>query len=80
MSRPMREIAEEIRFDWPNIGVEAEEWLCWLHAVDRVEPEWRGGDARWAIRNFLREAGGWRGERARQIKRELRQLLKGERK
>lgn len=85
MSRPLYEIAEEIDNDWvavnknPNgfIGKHpAHPYLEAMRELDRITDRYGCDDAEGIVQRFLGNATTWKGETARKIKQELRDLIK----
>lgn len=73
--RPLHEIAREIRQTWPKPYFGA---VPYLQAMATIESPadfygWDSGDS--IVRYFLSNASTWRGEDARRIKAELREML-----
>lgn len=77
MSRPIYEIAREIRSSWgEKVHFAAKPWLEALLSLHSVR-DWYGMDsADTCVLYFLSNATGWRGEDARRLKKELKELLK----
>ena len=75
MARPLHVIAREIAEDWPNPG-HAQPYLEAMFSL-RTLGDWYGADdAESIVMYFLTNAGQWKGPKAREIKKELRQMLK----
>jgi hypothetical protein len=76
MTRDIHEIAKEIRSNWKNPHVKALRYLLPMaylkHPIDTFAHD-TGKDI---ILKFLQNASLWRGEKARQIKKELRHMIK----
>lgn len=75
MARPLYLIAREILTDWKKPSNYA---LPYIHAMARlsaVEETYGYDDAHDIVLRFLCNASGWRGEKARQIKAELKALV-----
>jgi hypothetical protein len=73
--RPLREIARDIRQNWPKVSYSAEPYLAALEQLDTVADRYYYDSAADLVRYFLSNAAGWRGEDAKRIKAELRSLL-----
>lgn len=76
MSRPIHEIAQEIKQDWakPYFGA-----VPYLRAMESLsDPDgWYSQDrATYILMYFLGNANSWRGETARRVKAEIRQIIK----
>jgi hypothetical protein len=76
MTRPIHEIAQEIRSDWKNVYFGAKPYLGAMRHLDSVEDTFYDDDARSVIAYFLANAQTWRGETAKHVKLELKKLLK----
>lgn len=78
MTRKLWEIAQEIRFEWGNSSVDraARPYLDAMQELETIEDKYYANDARTVVSYFLANAGGWRGDAARRIKAELKELLK----
>lgn len=74
-ARPLHVIAEDIRAHWPNMYLGAASYVDAMEYLVSVT-DWYGADpASGIVRYFLANAGGWRGEHARRIKKELRDMI-----
>lgn len=74
MARPLYVIAREIQADWKKPSVYALPYLdAMLMMVDTDQMYWHES-GRDIVLRFLCNASGWRGEKARQIKAELKAL------
>lgn len=74
--RSPREIACEISRTWENINYAAKPYLVAMYQLHSVHDQYMYDSGASIIRYFLSNAGGWRGEDAKRIKSELRDLLK----
>ncbi len=74
-ARTLRKIAVEISTSWKNISPHAWPYLKAMWALDSVDDYYRCDDGRSIVLYFLSNACYWRGETARRIKAELRQML-----
>jgi hypothetical protein len=75
VTRPLRDIAAEIRADWTRVYFGAEPYLDAMGALDKITDTYyfdRGDDV---VIYFLANAGTWRGETARRVKAELKGML-----
>lgn len=76
MARPLYEIAREIRKDWKNVSPYAAPYLSAMATLNSTD-DYYGFDSAYSIVcYFLANAGSWRGETARRIKAELREMTK----
>ena len=75
-TRPLWDIAKEIRKDWRNVNYAARPYLEAMASLESVGDScgYDSGDG--IIRYFLCNASQWRGENAKSIKAELKGLLK----
>ena len=69
--RPVHEIAEEIGRSWKNVYYGAMEYLQLVQRPDAADIN---------IRYFLSSSGRWKGETARRLKQELRDVLTARRR
>ena len=80
MSRPIYEIAKEIKIDWSKqgkgISVYAKPHLEAMSMIDSIKDMYIYERADSVVRYFLANASTWRGDKAREIKKELNSLLK----
>jgi hypothetical protein len=77
-TRPLREIAADIRANWPTLstaGYAAVPYVEALEQLDSIAERYFADSADSIVRYFLGNAGGWRGEHAKRVKAELRALL-----
>lgn len=73
--RRLREIAQEIRQNWAHVNYAAQPYLAAMAQLDNVDQAYGYDDARSIVRYFLSNARSWRGDAARKIKAELREML-----
>jgi len=74
--RPVYEIAAEIRQDWKNVYFGAKPYLDAMHTLSNVSERYGVDSATSIISYFLANAGTWKGDVARRIKKELNNLIK----
>ena len=76
--RELYKIAQEIRKEWPNANYAAVPYLNAMCGLSSVNDSYAYGldDGKTIVLYFLANAGTWRGEVARRIKAELRELVK----
>ena len=72
--RPIREIAQEIKTDWKKVSPYAKPYLDAMLTLDSIDDSYYLDDAKSIILYFLANAASWRGEVARRIKKELKEL------
>jgi hypothetical protein len=75
MQRLIYQIAKEIRSDWTKVNYGAEPYLEAMSSLNSINDKYYLDDAREIIMYFLSNASTWRGEKAREIKKELNQML-----
>ena len=74
--RPIYEIANEIRKDWKNVSPYAAPYLDAMSELDSINDHYFLDSATSVVLYFLSNATTWRGETARRIKKELRDMCK----
>lgn len=75
MSRPLSRIAADVRANWKKVSPYAEPYLKAMEEIDGgVDEQYYAEDGRTQVLYFLASASGWRGEKAREIKAELREM------
>ena len=74
--RNINEIAMEIASDWKNVNYGAVPYLEAMFNLRTVNDKYYGDDAKTIVIYFLANASTWRGETAKQIKTELKQIIK----
>ncbi len=75
-TRPLHEIADEIKGDWKKVYFGAEPYLSAMRSLDSVHDNYYLDSAKSIVRYFLGNATTWRGETAKRIKAELREMVK----
>lgn len=75
MSRPVYEIARDIRRNWVRPSVGARPYLLAMECIHDVNDTYGADSAKSVIRFFLSNAQFWRGDTARKIKQELKDLV-----
>ena len=74
MSRPLYEIAREIRKDWSPVNFAAKPYLDAMRELSSINDDYYADSARSVVLYFLSNAASGRGENARRIKAELKSL------
>jgi hypothetical protein len=74
--RPIHEIADEISRNWPNVYFGAVPYLRAMQYLNSINDKFGEDDAKGVILYFLSNAKTWRGDVARRIKAELKELIK----
>lgn len=75
--RPLIEVANDIRENWPKVNYAAEPYLDAMEQLDRITDSYGADSAASIVRYFLANATSWRGEDARRIKAELKEMVQG---
>ena len=75
MPRSLCTIAREIHEDWKNISPDAKPYLDAMATLSNVNNMYGYDTGSSIVLYFLANAQGWRGEKARAIKVELKALL-----
>lgn len=76
MARPLYEIAREIRKTWTKVSPYAEPYLEAMESLNTINDNYYFDSGKSVVLYFLSNASTWRGEDARRIKAELKQMLK----
>ena len=74
--RNLSEIANEIRSNWSNVYFGAVPYLDAMSTLDSINDDYGLDSGRSIVAYFLANAGTWRGEVARRVKKELNKMLK----
>lgn len=74
--RTLSEIASEIRKDWKNVYFGAVPYLAAMRTLNAVSDSYGMDSGKSIVNYFLANAGQWRGETARRIKKELNAMVK----
>ena len=75
--RPLHIIANEIRKDWgTKIYFGAKPYLTAMSGLHKITDNYGVDSAKSIVNYFLCNASTWRGEKAREIKKELRAMVK----
>lgn len=72
MTRPLHEIASDIRKHWKNVYFGAKPYLEALEDLTSIDDKYGYDDAKSIVMYFLANAGTFRGEDAKRIKSELK--------
>ena len=76
MARPLYEIAREIRKAWTKVSPYAEPYLEAMQSLNTINDNYYFDSGKSVVLYFLSNASTWRGEDARRIKAELKEMLK----
>lgn len=74
-TRPLHEIAHEIKANWPKPYFGAVPYITAMRQIDRITDDYGFDSADNIVRYFLTNAGTWRGDVARRVKAELKAML-----
>ena len=74
--RPLHKIAFEIGTNWDNVYFGAEPYLAAMFSLTSMNDMYGMDSADMIVRYFLGNATTWRGETARRIKAELKDMIK----
>ncbi len=74
--RSLSTIANEIKKDWTNIYFGAKPYLDAMFDLNKVSDSYGMDSGKSIVLYFLSNAGSWRGEVARNVKKELNSLIK----
>lgn len=74
--RPIYKIAEDISRDWKNVYFGAKPYLDAMMSLETMDQNFHQDSAKSIIVYFLSNAQSWRGETARNVKNELKGMLK----
>ena len=75
MTRTLSTIAFEIAKDWTKVNYAAKPYLNAMYTLSTINDHYYHDDGKSIVRYFLSNATTWRGEKAREIKKELNKLL-----
>jgi hypothetical protein len=74
--RPLHVIAREIRKDWKKVYFGAEPYLDAMSSMGDIEESYGWDSGRSIVIYFLGNAATWRGDKAKEIKAELKAMTK----
>lgn len=77
--RKLYEIAREIRHDWKKPYFGAVPYIAAMESIGDVSERYIAEDGYNVVAYFLANAGTWRGDVARRVKTELKNMLDGRR-
>jgi hypothetical protein len=76
MEKPISAIAKEILADWKNVNYAAKPYLQAMLSLNSVDDKYILDDGRSVVAYFLCNASQWKGPVAREIKAQLKNLIK----
>jgi len=74
-TRPLSNIAHDIRRDWKNVNYAAKPYLAAMFEIDRITDPYMFDTGRGIVAYFLSNSASWRGPVAKLIKAELKAML-----
>ena len=75
MTRSINAIAKDISADWTKVYFGAAPYLDAMHQLNSIDDDFYFDSGRSVVRYFLANAQSWRGDKAREIKKELKAML-----
>lgn len=76
MPRSLNTIAKDIRSDWTTITPYARPYLNAMLSLESINDSYFADSAKSVVLYFLSNAASWRGDVARRIKAELKEMVK----
>lgn len=76
MNRPINVIANEIKADWKKVYFGAVPYLDAMFSLTSIEDKYYEDSAKSVVAYFLCNATTWKGDKAREIKKELNKMIK----
>jgi len=76
VSRPLYIIANEIKKDWQKVYFGAVPYLDAMYQLDKISDNYGCDSAKSIVAYFLCNASQWKGDKAREIKKELNKMIK----
>ncbi len=74
MTRPLYEIADDVRKHWPKIHPYAQPYWNAMQDLDTIDDMYINDSGKSVVLYFLANASTWRGEDAKRIKAELKKM------
>jgi hypothetical protein len=74
--RSLNTIAKEIKSDWAKINYGAVPYLQAMQSLSSIDDTYYYDSGRTIVLYFLSNASAWRGDKAKEIKSELKAMLK----
>lgn len=75
-NRPLSTIANEVRKDWKKVYFGAVPYLDAMSTLNSINDRYISDSGRSIVSYFLANAMTWKGDKAREIKKELNAMLK----
>lgn len=76
MTRPISEVAADIKKDWKKVYFGAVPYLEAMMGLRGIEGNYGADSARSIVTYFLSNASGFRGEKAKLLKAELKEMIR----
>jgi hypothetical protein len=76
LNRPINVIANEIRRDWKKVNYAAVPYLDAMAEMNSIDEPYYEDSGKSVVLYFLSNATSWRGDKAREIKAELKKMAK----
>lgn len=73
--RNLSAIANEISKDWKKVSPYAEQYLDAMHCLSSVNDKYGFDSGKSIVLYFLSNASQWKGDKAKEIKKELKQMV-----
>jgi len=73
-ARPLSEIARDIRRNWKPVNYAAVPYLDAMSGLNSINDNYGMDNAKSIVLYFLSNASSWRGDKAKEIKAELKKL------
>jgi hypothetical protein len=75
-TRPLYVIASEVKRDWQKVNFAAKPYLDAMSSLNGINDQYGYDSAKSIVLYFLGNASSWRGEKAKEIKAELKAMCK----
>ena len=76
MPRPLYTIARDISKAWPNVNYAAKPYLAAMRELSSIDDAYGYDSGKSVVAYFLSNAASFKGEAARALKAELKEMLK----
>ena len=76
LNRPINVIANDIRHDWKKVNYAAVPYLQAMAEMNSIDEPYYEDSGKSVVLYFLSNATSWRGDKAREIKAELKKMAK----
>lgn len=74
--RPLSEVAHEVYETWAKVNYAAKPYLQAMEELDLITDAYGADSAASIVRYFLSNASSWRGDDAKRIKTELKEMVR----